>query len=231
MEDKVTKVNGTNVITFSQSLNGCFGEEAIMKFNNAIKRMERELTADHERRFRAEKIASNEKATLYAMAYWTPAYIMTDALVHMAKDGDWKTTVVKGRVCKMFVDKYIKSIWGYQKKSDVETALELSRLLAQKGATWCRYMRYSVACHRGGLVVSYVGDDEYFVYTDFIPYEEIEPEKAKVITKFVLNFYTSDNFLVVSNGVPPQLLADIVGISEVRDENGEVIEYKLNERQ
>lgn len=230
MEDKVTKKNGTNIISLSQGLNGCFGEENIMKFNNAIKRMERELAADHEPRFRVEKIASNEKATLYAMAYWTPAYIMTDALVHMAKDGDWKATIVKGRVRKEFVDKYIKSIWGYQKKSEVETATELARCLSQGGATWCLYMRYRVSCLRGGLAVGYASDDGYFVLTDFIPYEEIEPEKAKIITKVVLDYYTSGNFLSISNGVPPQLLAGIVGISEVRDESGEVIEYKLNEK-
>lgn len=228
-EDKIIRMGGITAISFASDLCGIFGEDAIMKYNNAIKRMQQELAEDHG--FRVEKIASSGKATLYATAYWRARGVATDALVHLTECGDWKCSVLKCRFRKKFVDRYTQSIWGYQRKNGLETAKELISFLASSCATFHWFMSYVVLCRAGGLMVRHMVDRDYGVYLDFIPYEEIDPEDAKIITKVVLDYYANNELIAVSDKVPSQLLADIVGISEVRDENGEVIEYKLNEKQ
>lgn len=227
MSDEVIKVNGKNMICLDQGCTGCFGEENVMKFNNAMNKMQYEVTANPG--VIVQHIASNKLAALYAVASRLPNHQpITEAIYYKYKTKEWTATISRCSFTRDFVRKYLKSIYGMQKVSELDVVREIVFLQMSSGYNFNKYGDYFVSCFVGGLLLSKVTSNDYVHYLDFIAYEDIDSEKIKGFYGDVLNRYVRGIKVFLQECVSRDLLMELMGLRPVIDENGEISGFERN---
>lgn len=230
MSDEVIKVNGKNMICLDQGCTGCFGEENVMKFNNAMNKMQYEVTANPG--VIVQHIASNKQAALYAVASRLPNHQpITEAIYYKYKTKEWTATISRCSFTRDFARKYLKSIYGLQCVSELDVVRELVLFLMSNGYNVNEYGDYFVGCAVGGLLLMKVTTNEYTHYLDFIAYEDIDSSRIKGFYGDVLNHYISEAPEFKQNCVSRELLMELMGLRPTVDEFGEISGFeRINDK-
>lgn len=218
MNEEVTKVKGTNVVSFDSQEVDCFGDEARNKYNNAIIRMQGEVLASPG--VRGKLISIGRVATLYAVAYCAAGGRgTTDAVTHVRKDGIWNFVTLRSRFLRGFVAKYTKSVWGFQEKSGEEVAKLLFQFLCE-GAPYVQFFDpYVVCCASGGIILVKNGKDDFHTYVDFLPYENIHDKEIMDFYPQVLDAYRHGiNGRWAEGGGPRDRLMEVMGLYPVKND-------------
>ncbi len=233
MSDEVYKPKrNVNMICFDQTYVGSFGEEAMMKYNNAVVRMQEEVCATPG--VRVSHIASNEKAALYAVAWRMPGCNgKSDAVYYRYREKEWTMVTSRYRFSRELVRSYLGSVYGMQTVSETDVVRELVLFGLLHEYSTSRYDKYIVHCVAGGLVLARIGTDSYANFLDFFPYEELDQEKVKGFYGDVLRYYASGeyrtggrNMGMLKDRVPKELVMELAGLRPVIGGNGEITDYK-----
>lgn len=234
MSDEVYKPKkNVNMICFDQTYVGSFGEEAMMKYNNAVVRMQDGM--DMMPSVKVSHIASNEKAALYAVANRLPGgKVKSDAVYYRYRDKVWVMTVLRTSFARDFVHSYLKSIYGMQSVSELGVVRELVLFEMSHGYSMSVYGEYIVSCVAGGLVLTRIATDDYIHILDFIPYEELAQEKVKGFYGDVLRYYANGEDKInveqpevnLKDRIPKGLLLELMGLRPVIGESGEITDYE-----
>lgn len=233
MSDEVYKPKkNVNMICFDQTYVGSFGEEAMMKYNNAAVRMQEEVYAAPG--IRVSHIASNGKAALYAVAWRKPGgNCKSDAVYYRYKEKDWTMVTMRQRFSRELVRSYLGSVYGMQAVSETDVVRELVLFGMLHEYSTSRYDKYIVHCVAGGLVLARIGTDSYAHFLDFFPYEELDQEKVKGFYGDMLRYYASGEYMtggrnmgMLKDRVPKELVMELAGLRPVTDKYGAITGFE-----